>query len=75
MKGVYYNRLQTRERIFLGEKNATAAARDRSLRAAQASSDAGKSEEARTADRGCGKPKQGAGDGSTNREKLSNIDG
>jgi len=55
----------------LGEKNATAAARDRSLRAAQASSDAGKSEEARTADRGCGKPKQGAGDGSTNREKLS----
>ena len=55
----------------MGEKNATAAARDRSLRAAQASSDAGKSEEARTADRGCGKPKQGAGDGSTNREKLS----
>ena len=55
----------------MGEKNTTAAARDRSLRAAQASSDAGKSEEARTADRGCGKPKQGAGDGSTNRGKLS----
>lgn len=55
----------------MGEKNTTAAARDRSLRAAQASADADKSEEARTADRGCGKPKQGAGDGSTNRGKLS----
>lgn len=55
----------------MGEKNTTAAAKNRSLRAAQASADAGKSEEARTADRGCRKPKQGAGDGSTNRGKLS----
>lgn len=55
----------------MGEKSTAAAAKDRSLRAARTSADAGKSEEACTANHGCGKPKQGAGDGSTNREKLS----
>ena len=55
----------------MGEKNTAAAAKDRSLRAARTSADAGKSEEACTANHGCGKPKQGAVDGSTNREKLS----
>lgn len=54
----------------MGEKN-TAAAKDRSLRAARTSAGIANAEEARTADAGCGKLRQGAGDSSTNRGKLS----
>lgn len=54
----------------MGEKN-TAAAKDRSLRAARTSAGIANAEEARTADAGNGKLRQGAGDSSTNRGKLS----
>ncbi|MDR3886504.1 helix-turn-helix domain-containing protein [Senegalimassilia sp.] len=53
----------------MGEKN-TAAAKDRSLRAVRTPAGIANAKEARTADDGCGKPRQDAGDSSTNREKL-----
>lgn len=53
----------------MGEKN-IAAAKDRSLRAVRTPAGIANAKEARTADDGCGKPRQDAGNSSTNREKL-----